>query len=72
MATTTVSLHGEDAQRDNPDNSTSSALADGSNLGNAVESVPVIDQGPTKPLRLTLKERLHLLAQAVGFNTTAP
>ena len=71
MATTT-SFHDEDAQPINADNRASQGLADETNTGNAVASTPVIDQGPTKPLRLTLKERLHLLAQALGLKTTAP
>ena len=71
MAIITTSLHGTNGQPDQPNPGASSAPASPNDIRNIAQSVAVTAPGSTKPLRLTLKERLYLLAQATGFKTRA-
>ena len=70
MSITRIPSHDEYEIHETPLGVTDSAADVLTNIGKAVEIEPVIDQGPTKPLRLSWKERLRLIAQAIGFKTT--
>ncbi|MCI0539315.1 MAG: dipeptidase [Verrucomicrobiales bacterium] len=70
MSTTKISDHANDNQNDNLRDAESAAHAENKLPDNVVKFEPPVDRGPTKPLRLTVKERIHLVAEALGIKTS--
>ncbi len=74
MSKRTIPVHPQDNQNEDILNAAQAAANDNvvkfdSSANRAARQAP--DQGPTKPLRLPLKERLRRIAQAIGFKALA-
>jgi len=63
----TNSTHEENRQTGRPRHSDGIAPVVGESTEKVIENELVIDQGPTKPLRLPWKERLRQIARAMGL-----
>jgi hypothetical protein len=66
---TTISTRDEEDRDKNNSNGDPAAPATTDGGDEAEQTVRADNQGPTKPLRLTLKERARLLAEAIGFKS---